>query len=209
MALRARGRNPAHPYTPFSPPPVLKVLHHVGVGSLVLIENLQPDCSTPHAARPPHAAGGGPVDKISDGLRRRFLALLGDNGAIWVTSSDTLLLTRQSEAFSIFWGATGTSRHRRDCEVDKRHACAQKAAKKNKKPRLRKNQSFSYLLLLAQLWGRWSSSEPTPRNISDQCNQAEDFSFMKPQAPAVKGRLRLPWKSGQIERFWPGRVRSV
>lgn len=132
MALRARGRNPAHPYTPFSPPPVLKVLHHVGVGSLVLIENLQPDCSTPHAARPPHAAGGGPVDKISDGLRRRFLALLGDNGAIWVTSSDTLLLTRQSEAFSIVWGATGTSRHRRDCEVDKRHACAQKAAKKKK-----------------------------------------------------------------------------
>ena len=88
-------------------------------------------------------------DKIPDGLRLWLLGLLGDNGVIWVTSSDTLLLTRQSEALSIVWGATGTSRHRRDCEVDKRHACAQKAAKrKKKKTQTRKKSILSYLLLL-------------------------------------------------------------
>lgn len=104
MTLRARGRNPAHPYTPpppFSPPPVLKLLHHVGVGGLVLIENLQPDCSSPHGSPASGAAAGGTADKIPDGLRLWLLALLGDNGVIWVTSSDTLLLTRQSEALSI------------------------------------------------------------------------------------------------------------
>lgn len=37
-----------HPCTPFPLPLLLEVLHHVGVRSLVLVENLLPDCPPSH-----------------------------------------------------------------------------------------------------------------------------------------------------------------
>ncbi len=154
MALGVRGHNPSHPCTPFPLSPSLRDLtlcrSWESVSRLIVLLHTEP-----------RTQQQGPVDKISDGLKCRVLVLFKDNGALYVTRSDTLQLTRQnvaspsSEVRRVPWGIP-------ESDADKRHACT----KTPMKPRVCKNQITPLLSATsAQLWGRWSTSTP-PFKIS-------------------------------------------
>lgn len=123
MAPRARGRNPAHPFT-LLPSPSAETLPHGGVGGVWFSSNKKKT----HAPRPALMQQWGIADKMSEGLVCRLSVLSTDNGVIWVMGSDTLQHRRQSGA-SPGSGPAARGLCGRHRGVDKLHACTQTAVK--------------------------------------------------------------------------------
>ena len=193
MALGVKRRKPV-------PPP--GALLCVGVGSLVLIENLQPDCSAPDLAS--DTAAGDKLIRFLMDPNVDFMVLFK---RYWLNRGHKLWHPAAFETKCSLSTVRGELRGRwvsPGIPETTMQIRAMPARRRRRNPGSVGNPiNLPLSVTYTEPGGRWSTSVTTLQNISDQCKQAGKCSLIKLQTPAVTGQLWLPWKSRQIVKLCP------